>query len=122
MARCSWLACSQLDQDEQQAAKTIACGTGARAGFLLQFLLTPKSKNWLPGISIACRPPRLFPPDAGLFRLTRASHGAFEGFFIPCPGFGGSSVLSVETSFPTEFMLLAFGPRLDLVGGTPRRN
>jgi hypothetical protein len=71
-----------------------------------------------------CLPPAapIPPPDAGLFRLTCASHGAFEGFFIPCPGFGGSSVLSVETSFPTEFLLLAFGPRLDLVGGSPRRN
>src|ERR1700721_2443030 len=52
-----------------------------------------------PVFQLLTDPPRLFPPAAGLFRLACASHVAFEGFLIPCSGFGGSSVSSLETSF-----------------------
>jgi hypothetical protein len=104
MARCSWLAAHgslPATRSRRTTSRKNNCVRDLRESWVSFTVLTDDRSPRIgcPVFQLLTDPPRLFPPDAGLFRLACASHVAFEGFLIPCSGFGGSSVSSLETSF-----------------------
>jgi hypothetical protein len=98
-----WLLMARLPatRSRRTTSRKDNCVRDLREGWVSFTVLTDDRSPRIgcPVFQLLTDPPRLFPPHAGLFRLAGASQVAFEGFFLPCSGFGGSSVSSVETSF-----------------------